>query len=357
MPSILILKTGALGDVLRTTSLLPGLRAHQPEARIEWVTAPEARPLVEGHPEVASVHGVDPADEEALAALRDELGGRPWDWVISLDDEEPLCALASALGAERLSGAHLGPDGVRTYSADAAPWFDMGLLSHLGKQAADRLKLENQRSHPVILAEMLGLAPGRPELALPGDALSRAAAIFEGAGDLPRPWIGLNTGAGGRWTSKQLPEERVVELVLRLDRERDGRVGFVLLGGPEEGERNARLRAALEAAAPRPSLVDAGVHNDLLQFAGIVDRLDLLLTSDSLALHVAVARRTPLVAFFAPTSAAEIELYGLGEKVLSTAPDYASYRPDADNSSLNPERLGEAVQRVLSGAHAAEGSR
>ena len=39
-----------------------------------------------------------------------------------------------------------------------------------------------------------------------------------------------------------------------------------------------------------------------------------------------------------------------GEKVASTSPDYCSYRPDADNSSITPERLVEAALRVLAGA-------
>src|SRR5690606_6565214 len=113
-------------------------------------------------------------------------------------------------------------------------------------------------------------------------------------------------------------------------------------GGPEERERNRGLRAALERHADELAVLDAGTDNGLLEFAALVDACDLLVTSDSLALHVALARGVPLVAFFAPTSADEIELYGLGEKVRSTAPDYCSYRPDADNSSLTPERLAAA---------------
>ena len=77
--------------------------------------------------------------------------------------------------------------------------------------------------------------------------------------------------------------------------------------------------------------------------------------SDSLAMHLAIAQGVPVTAFFAPTSAAEIELYGRGEKVLSTAPDYCSYRPDADNSSLTTERLLAATLRCL-GCSDASGS-
>ncbi len=43
---ILVLKTGALGDVLRTTILLGGIRRAHPHSHITWITAPGALPLV-----------------------------------------------------------------------------------------------------------------------------------------------------------------------------------------------------------------------------------------------------------------------------------------------------------------------
>lgn len=352
---ILILKTGALGDVLRTTSILPGLAARYPGCRVTWVTAHGARPLVERHPQVAVVVGVDPKDAGSIARAGEELAGTRWSRVLSFDDEEPLCRLASRLGGAgegpgSVSGAYLASEGdgagpVRAYSPDVAPWFDMGLLSVHGKQAADRLKLANEHSHPAIFADMLGVAMGEPELPLGPEAqeFGRAFAARRGEQAGVR-WIGLNTGAGGRWESKRLSEERVAQLVRELDRLLPEALGYVLLGGHDEAQRNARILARL---ADHPRLVDAGTQNGLLEFAAIVDGLDLLVTSDSLALHVANARRVPVVAFFAPTSAAEIELYGRGEHVVSTAPDYCSYRSDADTSSLTPERIASAVVRTL----------
>lgn len=342
MNPILILKTGALGDVLRTTAVLPGLRERYPEASIEWLTAPGARPLVAGHRLVDRVHCWSPGDDELAA----ELVGRSWGWVISLDDEEPLCALASRLGGERLTGAFLDAEGGRAYTDDAASWFDMGLISRLGKEQADRLKVANTRSHPELLCSLLGVPVGHPELPLEAGAAARCAAILDpqSLGRRAR-WIGLNTGAGGRWPSKQLSVERTLELATELEAARPGELGFVLLGGPEERERNRELLAALVDGGC--AVLDAGTDNGLLEFAALVDGLDLLVTSDSLALHVAIARRIPVVAFFAPTSAAEIELYGRGESVRSMAPDYCSYRPDADSSTLTAERLVSAVLRVL----------
>ncbi len=345
--SILILKTGALGDVLRTTSILPGLRKCFPAARIEWVTAPAARDLVAAHPELAAVHLVSPKDEASVAELGHELAQRAWGHVISLDDEEPLCRLASSLKATRLSGAYLDGDGQRVYSVDVAPWFDMGLLSVHGKQVADRMKVENTRSHAEIYAEMLDVPMGRPALPLSTASVEHAKSFYKRVQAAPgAKLIGLNTGAGGRWTSKQLSVECVAAFAAELVAASEHTLHFIVLGGPEEAERNRGLCAALSEARG-VSFSDAGTDNAMLDFAALVDGLDLLVTSDSLALHLAVARETPLVAFFAPTSAAEIELFGLGEKVQSTAPDYCSYKRDADTSTLTPERLVAAALRVL----------
>lgn len=347
---VLVVKTGALGDVLRSTALLAALeRRHPAGVSVTWLTARGARPLLEGlvrGGELAELLDTGSADAAALEGLTRELAARGFDRVLSLDDEEPLCRLASAVAGEpgRITGACLDADGARTYTDDAAPWFDMGLLSRFGKGRADELKVANRRSHPDLLAEVVGapLAPGQepdaPRLRLDPGALAAAAARLPEGG----PRLGLNTGAGGRWTSKALPEERVVALAEELVARHPG-ARLVLLGGPEEADRNARLA---EACAHLP-LWDAGTDNDLEAFGALVAGLDLVVTSDSLALHLAVASRVPVVAFFAPTSAAEIELYGRGEKVASTAQDACSYRPDADTSTLTVARLAAAVDRVL----------
>jgi len=346
----LVLKTGALGDVLRTTAILPGWKRAWPEDRIVWVTAPAAADLVRSHPSVDETLTVSPKDEEALGLLGEELARRSWRRVLSFDDEEGLCRLASrvvpAVHTGVLSGAYLDGEGERRYTDDVAPWFDMGLLSRFGKEEADRRKVANRESHPAIFARMLGIEAGEPELPLSDELRHRASALLADSplAGADGPLVGLNTGAGGRWESKRLPIERTVELVLDLDRRLAGQVRFLLLGGPEEEERNAAIRSAV---GTRARLFDPGNDLPLLPFAALVDRCDLLVTSDSLALHVANARRVPTVAFFAPTSAAEIELYGRGEKVASTAPDACSYRPDADTSTLTVERLAGAAARVL----------
>jgi heptosyltransferase-2 len=339
---ILILKTAALGDVLRTTSILPGLHERYPEARVTWVTAPAAVDLVRTHPLVRTVVALDTGSAESLSAATAPLLASGWERVISLDDEVPVARIATFVTAKRLSGAYLTGDGALAYTPDTAPWFDMGLLSVHGKAAADRMKIQNRQSHPQIHADMLGLRMGKPALHLTAEAQEFAREFVErhrlGS---RRPLVGLNTGAGGRWTSKQLDVERTIELARKIHSVRGERVAFLVFGGPPEAGRNLAISAGLARAGVEA--FDAGTDNSLLDFAALVGLCDVLLASDSLALHLGVALCVRVVAFFAPTSAAEIELYGRGEKVVSTAPDAGSYRADADTSTLTPERIAAAV--------------
>jgi heptosyltransferase-2 len=348
MSAILIVKTAALGDVLRTTSILPGLKSALPGAKVTWATSPAAVDLVRTHPMVDEVVALDASRPDDVAAFAARLSRRTFDRVISLDDEAPLCRLASKMKCERLSGAYEKPDGTRAYTPDVAAWFDMGLLSVHGKARADELKVQNTQSQPRIYADMLGIEMGKPELHLPGQAREHAREFARRRGIGPgTPAVGLNTGAGGRWASKQLPVDRTVELARLVATALERRVRFLVMGGESEVERNRSILAGLTAAGLAECTVDAGCDNPLLQFGALVGLCNVLVTSDSLALHMAVAQGVRVVAFFAPTSAAEIELYGRGEKVVSTAPDYCSYRADADNSSITPERLCDAVMRQL----------
>ena len=159
---ILVIKTGALGDVLRCTSILDGLeRLYGAGLAVTWLTAAGARPLLAGLAERGDLAELlTTAGPDDLQVLGVELAGRGFARVLSLDDEKPLCALATRVagGTTPITGAWLDERGERVYSDDAACWFDMGLLSRHGKQHADELKVRNRRTYPDLMAELVGIA-------------------------------------------------------------------------------------------------------------------------------------------------------------------------------------------------------
>jgi len=64
---VLIVKLGAMGDVLRTTALLDDLAARHPGVPLVWLTKPESTGLLCGHPALDRVIATDEID--ALDAI------------------------------------------------------------------------------------------------------------------------------------------------------------------------------------------------------------------------------------------------------------------------------------------------
>jgi heptosyltransferase-2 len=100
---------------------------------------------------------------------------------------------------------------------------------------------------------------------------------------------------------------------------------------------------------------DGGNHNPFGRFAALLERCRVVVTSDSLAVHVAAARRVPAVVLFGPTSLHEIELYGRGSKLAPEGLDcLCCYLPRCDRTPhcqalIAPERVVGEVRRWLAG--------
>jgi len=322
-PHLLIIKHGALGDVVRTSYFAGALRARHGDAlRLSWITAPSAMPLLRFNPHV-----------DDLWTRFDETRGLRFDHVYSLDDEQDVVEAVMKLDAAAITGAVLGADGNRAYTDDAAEWFDMGLLSRHGKQRADELKRTNTASHAEIFSRMFSVPAAEPQFF--GQPRFEALADAQLRGGRR---IGINPCAGGRWPSKELLPAELDKLVATLlgggsPIGRDGKL--VLLGAADDRLRNLELAARHND----PRIVVPDTDDSVLRLAAIIGRLDYLISSDSLALHLGIAQRIPFLAFFAPTSAVEIDAFGLGCKVVSDAADYCSYRKDADNRSITAARI------------------
>jgi heptosyltransferase-2 len=323
---ILIVKKGALGDVIRTSYFAQAIKEHlKGDTQITWLTASMSLPLLQFNPWI-----------DRVVTTFTECKTESYDRVYSLDDElETLQGVASLL-TPAISGAYLDGDRL-AYTKDSAEWFDMGLLSRFGKNRADELKRKNDKGHAEIFSRIFNVRRVEPRFY--GDP---------GEEEWARKWlnedyfhIAINPFAGGRWPSKELREaelEKLISSVLEWPAP-DGRlVRVVLLGAGSDRVRNLSLAASF--SPERVSVADT--DSSVLRLAGVIRSSNALISSDSLALHLGISQRVPFVSFFAPTSAAEIDDFGLGIKITSTSADYCSYKRDADNSSLTADRLMQA---------------
>ena len=330
--NILIVKFGALGDVVRTAYILKGLLEKYREAKIDWLTSSPSADLLRFNPFISTV--VTPN------CGFDTIRAKRYDLCISLDDEKEILEMIEDLDIKKIVGAYL--DGNQpTYSPDSALWFDMGLLSKYGKAEADRLKKENRLEHNEIMERILGIEIKEPFFYNSSYLEEKAKSVFD-----DRFFnIGLNSGSGGRWQSKQLSLEKSIALIGQLLELKIGgkETKIYLFGGLEEQERHREITNAFKTQ----SVVDTGNANTILEFAALIKGCDYLISSDSLALHLGISQGVKNLSFFAPTSAAEIGTFGKGVKVISSADDYCSYKKDCDTSSVSVERILETFKHHL----------
>jgi len=294
--NILIVKIGAIGDVLRTTSILRGLREKYKGATIDWLTSEFGKEILNNNHLINHVY---------TWQEKDKLG--QYDLVIGLEDGFEACQLVSTIKPKNILGAYV-ENGKITYTPSA--WFDMSAISRFGLEKANKLKAKNKKTFQEHMAELLEVRAGEYAFELTQEEIEYGWEIVE------PDTIGLNTGAGKRWQQKALSIDKTIELIKKLNK------SCIILGGEEEQDRNEKISKAT-------NMPISGSHS-LRNFAGIINACSAVITSDSLAMHFAIALKKPLVVFFGPTSPTEIELYGLGKKVYPDMDCLSCYKKQCD---------------------------
>ena len=141
---LLIIKLDAMGDVLRSTALLPPLAEAHPRAAITWITRKESVPAASAQSLRRRGAEIGP---EALLHLQT----RTFDRVINLDASKISAALATAARSSRKDGFVLDEQGYVQPTNDAARrWLEAGVF--------DDIKRQGTETYQDRMAEILGLA-------------------------------------------------------------------------------------------------------------------------------------------------------------------------------------------------------
>lgn len=328
---ILILKVGALGDVIRTSYILPGLKNKYKKAKIYWITSMGGYELLKYNKYIDNLINID--NLESIEKLKK----KSFDIFISLEDEAEIFSIFENLKVKKIIGAYK-ENGKMIYTDELREWFDMGLISKFGKEKADILKKENKLSHAQIFSKGLQIEIKKPYFENNLEIEKDIKKIYE---KKEKRMIGLNLSAGKRWKSKALRLEEAKKLVEYLQQDKENRI--FILGGKEDLDYNSNLIKKLKSCEQ----LEIIEPKSLTEFAAIIGIMDFLISSDTLALHLGISQNIKTISYYAPTSAVEIDTFGLGKKIISTSEDYCSYHSEVDTSSITAERIFEEFNNML----------
>ena len=292
----LILKLGATGDVVRTSTLLRRLPGN-----ISWVTAAKNVALLSAardHLRVAWEQRAQVADKK-------------YDLVINLEDTAEVGQFLQSVPHDRVYGAYLAADGRLQYSDDAHGWFDLSLISRHGRAAADHLKLLNRRAYQELIFAGLGLNFAGEKYILPAPAQTGLT------GD-----VAISRAAGPVWPMKNWAYYDALKRELE----------------------NSGL--TVNELPQRPTL---------LEHMGDVAGHRCLVSGDSLPMHLALGTGTRCVTLFTCTSPWEIYDYGLQQKIISPLLAQFFYQRGRDEramTAISVEEVFSAVRRQLAAPQA-----
>lgn len=293
MSRILIIKTGASGDVVRTTVLLHLFKNDE----IVWLTSEMNKPLLPQNIDNLKIISIEEFNPQEYGFF---------DLVVSLEDDFICASLASQVDASEVIGIYVDNKEIK-YKAHDTTWFDMGLVSKYGKQKADELKKINKESYQTLLYRMFNKEFNGEEylISKPLKESSRTKLI------------GLEARAGNRWPTKVWN-------------------GF------------SELNEQLNKSGFDTYFFEN--RNTMIEFIDDISKCSVVVTGDTLTLHLSLALKLPTVGLFTCTSPTEIYDYGRLTKIVSPKLNEAfytnEYKPEVLDAILMEDVMSATLNHI-----------
>jgi len=297
---VLIIKLGAMGDVLRTIPLIKSIKKKYGEKiNITWLVNPESADLLKDYYYI---------DRVLIYSLDNilRLSVEEFDILFSFEINVPGTIISSMIKAKKKFGYYLDKNGHPTTFNKKAEYY-------LEKAWSDHLNKNNRKTYQELMFEVAELELTKEPYLIKSKEDNYAKEFMQKIKITKTDKIiGINIGSAGRWPSKAWHEDKIVELVKKLN-EMDYKT--ILLGGPEEIDKIERIANKLKQIDI--SIIKNNQDNTINQFISIVNLCDIIITGDTLALHIAIGLNKKTIALFFCTPPWEIEGYGFAYKIIS----------------------------------------
>jgi len=298
---ILIIKLGAIGDVLRTTSILPALKKkYGPDIMIYWMTNLESVDLLKNNPLIDKAL---PYNLENTLRIQQE----KFDILFALEIDAPSTLLANLVQANEKFGYYFEDRTTTCFNQGAEGYLETAFLHHI--------KLQNRKTYQELISEACELQEfynkEKPIFNLNQRHINFAKKFKLENNIIDEDIIiGINIGSATRWQNKFYNNEKIKQLIRNLKG-----CKILILAGPNEVEKQEKL--IFEMKQEGIYLLRNNPNNTLDEFAAVVNICNQIVCGDTMALHLASALNKKTIALFFTNSPWEVEDYGIVKKLIS----------------------------------------
>lgn len=291
---IVIIKLGALGDVVRTLSVLPAIKEKYPESEISWITKKESLQLFENNPYTNHLFSLPYKTSEEFDVL------------FNFDIDKEATTLALDIKAKKKFGFYL-KEGFPSA-------FNLASEYYLNTLFDDELKKTNKKTYQEMMFEAAELEYKKQhcQIYLTEKDKEYSKKFLDENQLKTENLIGIHMGASSRWLSKAWHEDNLKEFIKKSSQK-----GYeiLLFAGPDEAEKQKKILNEMSGHGIK--IFANNPENTLKEFASLVSLCKKMICSDSLSMHVSLALKKPVIGLFFCTSPNEVEGYGLLKKLVS----------------------------------------
>jgi lipopolysaccharide heptosyltransferase I len=284
---VLIVRLGALGDIVHAIPVAAALRRAWPEARIDWMVSAKHREILELVPAIDGRLAVNDRGDAGggLSLVQAVRAARRTAYDVTLDLQGLIksALIARATGAPAVVGftaRYCRESLARVFYTTAHDPGRGGIYARDETRHVVQINLG--------LLEALGLTPGAPEFPIAPVASTSAARMADAT---KGRYALLNPGAA--WPNKRWPPDRLAALARAL-LARHGLMSVVLWGPGERALADEVVAGAAGAAALSPETTIADV-------VALARGASVMVSGDTGPTHIGAAVGTPIVGLYGPT--------------------------------------------------------
>lgn len=295
---ILIINLDAMGDVLMTTAQLPAIKRKYPQSSIYWVTLKNAIGLLHNNHYIDKVFPFDFESELILSHIE-------FDIIMNVDKSQRSGALTMRLTAKEKLGFGVNLNGqIIPLNSGAEYNYRLGM--------DDNLKFKhNKRTGQDYLSETFNLEYKDDDYTF-NFTENELNFIKEYKSEVgisdDSKIIGFNTGCSLLFPNKKMTIEQHVILIEKFLSYKQFQI--MLLGGPEDEERNNTISDHFKG-----QVINTPTTGGVRKGACYESIPQVIITGDSFGMHLAIALKKYVIAWFGLSCWTEIELYGRGIKL------------------------------------------
>jgi len=295
---ILIIALEAMGSVLMTTAQLPAIKRKYPESTIYWLTLKNSADILKNNPFIDKLFVYDFENMNTLSAVE-------FDIIMNSDKSVKAGAIVNSLKAKEKFGFGINNN------FQIIPLTDGALYNYkLGLD--DNLKFKiNKKTGQEILAETFNLEYKRDEyiFEFTNDEKEFIESYKKSIGITDNDEIiGFNTGCSQLYPNKKMTIEQHIILIEKFLS--FNRFKIMLLGGPEDTERNKIISELF-----KDQVINTPTTEGIRKGACYESIPHVVITGDSFGMHLAIALKKYVIAWFGLSCWNEIDLYDRGVKL------------------------------------------